>query len=540
MESKEECDVVVVGAGIAGLLQLRRVQQLGLKGVILEAANDVGGTWFHNSYPGARCDVIAAAYMLPDPELDEWTWTEKYATQKEIHRYISFVADKYNSRPHIRFNQRVKSAQWVDNSKWIVKTNGGLEVVSQYLVLATGCLSAPVPLSISGVDDAGESASEFKGIFLRTSTWNAEQAGDLAGKVVGVIGTGSSAAQAIVEIAKVAKELIVFQRTANYVIPAHHRTHTEDEIAELKSNRKRQLEVTMQTAFGIDVEMSTKAFAEFTEEEREKEIERRWSQLGGFYFSGVFADLAINPEAEEYANNFIRGKIRSIVKDQAVAELLCPKQGLMCKRILIVDDYYPTFNRDNVKLVSIADGNGIEAVTESGIKTSEGIEYKLDVIVNACGFDAMTGAATRIEIVGEDNTTLKDQWRDGAKTYLGIQTVNFPNLYFITGPQSPSVLSNMMLSIDQSVSFITDLLAYMAKKGKSQSRVDAAMQEQWVAETSAIAGFTLLGKETCKSWYFGSNVPGKPRVFTPYLGFSPYRDKCEGIAKDGYTGFQIS
>ena len=530
-KARREFDVVIVGAGFAGLYMLHRSRDLGLSALVLEAGDGVGGTWYWNRYPGARCDVesMQYSYQFSEELQQEWEWTERYAGQPEILRYLEHVTDRFDLWPHIQFDSRVTEASFEDSSgRWALRTGPGDEFGAQFVIMATGCLSAAnVP------DFAG--AETFGGPTFHTGRWP-HQGVDFTGMRVGVIGTGSSGVQSIPVIAQQARDLVVFQRTATYSVPAHNGPLDRSKQIEVKAHYDEFRAANSQTLTAIGdgrVRTDLSALA-VSAEERQTEYETRWRD-GGLPFLFAFADLLIDPKANETAAEFVRDQIRAIVRDPHVAERLCPDQVIGCKRMCVDTNYYDTFNLPHVHLVDLEE-SPIEAITDRGIRT-EGGHYELDAIVYATGFDAMTGALMRIDIRGKDGVTLQDAWAAGPRTYLGLGVVGFPNFFTITGPGSPSVLTNMIVSIEQHVDWIADCVAYLGQHGYHRIEATEEAQTAWVDYVNLVADFTLF--PTCNSWYLGANVPGKTRVFMPFLGFPPYAEKCTEVAANAYDGFEL-
>ena len=525
-------DAVITGAGFAGMYMLYKLRNLGLSACIIEAGKNVGGTWYWNRYPAARCDVwsMEYSYQFSEELQQEWEWTEKYATQPEILRYANHVADRFDLRKDIYFGNRVHSAIFNDDSNnWSIKTDSGLEFLATFCIMATGCLSSVNQPHFQGIDN-------FKGEIYHTGNWPHHSV-NLSDKRVGVIGTGSSAIQTIPEIAKSVKNLLVFQRTANYTIPAHNEFFTPDFIKEIKSDYKGLRERGKMSRGGTAIlELNEVNAVDVTPEIREKEFEKRW-QAGGVSFMGAFQDLVVNPDSNKTAADFVRKKIQQIVIDPDIAALLSPKNIIGCKRLCVDTNYYETFNRENVKLIDVS-SDQIEMITHDGIKVSGNI-YALDVIIFATGFDAMTGALLSIDIKGKNNRSLSEKWINGPKTYLGLQTEGFPNLFTITGPGSPSVLSNMMVSIEQHVEWISDCISFMDREGYTSIEPEMDSEDKWVNHVNDIAGKSL--RSTCSSWYVGANIDGKPQVFMPYIGGVPtYREICEKIVANQYEGFILT
>jgi cyclohexanone monooxygenase len=531
-ETARAFDAVIVGAGFAGLYMLHRLRGLGFSARIYEAGSGVGGTWFWNRYPGARCDVESLEYSYSfSEELEkEWQWTERYASQPEILRYLNHVAERFDLKREIQFETRVTAAIFDETAnRWNIQTDRGDRVSAQFCVMATGCLSAAKVPDFTGLET-------FQGKTYHTGHWPHEGV-DFTGQKVGVIGTGSSAIQSIPIIAGQASHLFVFQRTPNFSVPAQNAPLSPEVAQDWKANRAAYRHRDRTSPFGINIGLSTKAAMEVTPEEREREYEERWRR-GGVGLIGSFADLIIKKEANDTASEFVRSKIRGIVRDPAVAETLLPRSyPIATKRLCVDTGYFATFNRDNVTLVD-ARATPIEEITPTGVRSSDA-EYTVDSIVFATGFDAMTGALCNIEIRGRAGATLKQKWSEGTRTYLGIMVAGFPNLFTITGPGSPSVLSNMVLSIEQHVEWIAGCLAYLREHRFAKIEATADAENAWVAHVNEVANFTLF--PLANSWYVGANIPGKPRVFMPYIGgVGVYRQKCDEIAAKGYEGFALS
>lgn len=525
-------DVLVVGAGFAGLYMVHRARGLGLDVQGVEAGDGPGGTWYWNRYPGARCDIESLEYSFSfDEDLQqEWEWTERYATQPEILRYVEHVADRFDLRRSFRFSTRVVSAHWGDeDGRWTVETDAGDAYAARFVVMATGCLSAPIDPKIPGLDD-------FGGEVYWTSRWpHAEP--DLTGKRVGVVGTGSSAVQSIPLLAERCADLTVFQRTATYAVPAWNGPLDPERVAQVKAEYATLREEARQQsiASGARVPRIDASVLEVDEATRQERFDKAW-EWGGLYFLGAFNDLLLTPEANDTAAEYVRTKIREQVADPDVAERLSPRHVIGCKRLCVDTGYYATFNRDHVHLVDVS-ATPIERVTATGITVGDE-HVELDVIVLATGFDAMTGALDRIDVRGRDGVALKEAWADGPKTYLGLQVHGFPNLFTVTGPGSPSVLTNMIVSIEHHVDWISDTLVELDQRGAATIEADGDAQEGWVEYVNAVAGLTLF--PTCGSWYLGANVPGKPRVFMPLPGFPLYAEQVADVVRDGYRGFTLT
>ena len=525
-------DVVIVGAGFSGLYMLHRLRRLGLSARIYEAAAGVGGTWYWNRYPGARVDIESQEYCYSfSPELDaEWRWSERYAAQPELLAYLNHVADRFDLRPDIQFQTKVVSAVFDERDRrWAITTDRGEEVRARYCVMATGCLSVPKEGELPG-------AGAFEGQSWHTGRWPHEGV-DFTGKTVAVIGTGSSAIQSIPQIAAQAKHVTVFQRTPNFSAPAHNGPLDPAVAADWAAHRAQYRQEAREVGFGIRaVAPSETPALEASAEERQAAYEERW-RYGGFALLGAYGDLIVDPGANATAAEFVRGKIREIVKDPAVAEKLSPRTfPIGAKRLCVDTGYYATFNRDNVALVDLSE-EPIETITPAGVKTAAR-EYAVEAIVYAIGFDAMTGALDKIDIRGRGGARLKDQWSAGARTYLGLMVAGFPNLFLVTGPGSPSVLCNMAVAIEQHVEWISDCIGWMSERQAGSIEASEAAQDDWVAHVNEVAEGTVYPQ--ADSWYIGANVPGKPRVFMPYIGgFPVYREKCAEVAAKGYEGFVV-
>jgi cation diffusion facilitator CzcD-associated flavoprotein CzcO len=528
---KTDFDAVIIGAGFAGMYMLHRLREGGFSARVLEAGKGVGGTWYWNRYPGARCDVESVQYSYQfSPELEqEWEWTERYATQPEILRYANHVADRFDLRRDIQFESWVTKATFDEQGNvWIVETDRGDRLVSRFVITAMGCLSSPNTPKIPGLSD-------FKGPTYHTGNWPHDGV-DFTGKTVGVIGTGSSAIQSIPIIARQAKHVTVFQRTANYTIPAHNAPLDPDYVRQVKANYREMRARAKTKPAGIDFDINWAAAVETPEAERKRIFQERWA-YGGLGFIAAFSDLLLNEKSNQTAAEFVRAKIREVVKDPETAEILSPKNIIGCKRLCVDTGYWETFNQSNVTLVDVGD-EPIERITPTGAR-AKGKNYDFDCLVLATGFDAMTGALLKVDFRGRGGVTLKDKWREGPKTYLGLTVVGFPNLFTITGPGSPSVLTNMLPSIEQHVDWISDCLEAMRAEGHTVIEATGPAQEAWVGEVSNSASITL--RATCSSWYVGANIPGKPRVFMPYIGGLPaYIKACDEVVAGGYRGFALS
>ncbi len=523
-------DAVIVGAGFAGMYMLHRLRSLGLSVRVFEAATGVGGTWFWNRYPGARCDVesMQYSYSFLNELQQEWKWSERFAAQPEILRYANHVADRLDLRRNIEFETRVTDAVYdEDKSVWQIRTGKGEAVSARYCVMAVGCLSSARTPDFKGLET-------FKGKTYHTGEWPHEGV-DFTGKRVGVIGTGSSAIQAIPVIAEQAAHLTVFQRTPNFSIPSRNTAMPAEYEQWWKTHYPEQRQKARQMRTGVINDINEKGAMEVSAEERRRIYEDRWAQ-GGTAFMASFADLITNKEANDTAVAFVHEKIRSVVKDPAVAELLLPKNHpIGTKRICVDTNYYQTYNRPNVTLVDIKNAP-IEEITPNGLRTG-GREYEFDAIVFATGFDAMTGSLLKMGIVGRGGLQLAKKWAAGPRTYLGVMTAGFPNLFLITGPGSPSVLSNMIVSIEQHVDWVVDCVTDLRANGLETIEATQEAEDKWVEHVNEMAFRTLY--PGANSWYMGANIPGKPQVFMPYIGgVGAYRHKCDEIAAHDYEGFR--
>lgn len=525
-------DAIVIGAGFAGLYMLHRLRALGLSVCCVEAGGDVGGTWYWNCYPGARCDVDSLDYQFAfSDELQRgWSWTERYATQPEIQGYLGYVADRLDLRSLIRFGTRVVSAAFrAEESNWRVETDADLSITARYCIAAVGCLSAAQVPDIPGLGD-------FSGAWYHTGQWPQDPV-DFAGCRVGVIGTGSSGIQAIPIIAEQAAELIVFQRSPSFSVPARNAALPSEVVEAYKDEFLSQRAAACQTDFGNSTWQSLPSALAEDVEARDAEYERRW-QIGGAGFMVTYADLMVDKAANDTAADFLRAKIAANVEDPKVARRLMPfDHPIGAKRLCVDTDYYATYNRANVRLVDLRD-EPIETIMSNGVRT-QAADYALDCLVFATGFDAMTGPLTRIDIRGRDGLSLAQQWQKAPQCYLGLSIAGFPNLFTITGPGSPSVLSNMVLSIEQHVEWIANCIAHLRERGATTIEVQADAQTDWAAQVNEAAAATLFPQGN--SWYIGANVPGKARVFMPYTGgVRAFREICDGVVANDYAGFTLS
>jgi cyclohexanone monooxygenase len=529
----DKYDAIVVGAGVGGLYAIHRLRTLGLKVRAFEAGDGVGGTWYWNRYPGCRCDVesLEYSYSFSEELQQEWHWPERYGTQPEILRYINRVADRFDLRREIEFNTRVKKAVFDSNTnRWTVTTDKGKIAAARFCIMATGNLSTPRRPNYRGLE-------QFKGKWYHTGLWPHEGV-DFTGLRVGVIGTGSSGVQSIPIIARQAKHLYVFQRTANFSLPARNAPMDPDKETAHKAEYPERRRAAFDTPFGIaGYPPPVKSALDASDDERLHAYEAKWMEGGSISFLYSFRDLLISKEANETASEFVRRKIRATVRDPRTAELLCPDDHpIGTKRLILDTDYYETYNRDNVTLVDIR-SKPIREITPLGLSTADA-DYELDAIVFATGFDAMTGAMKEIDIHTHAGVSIQQKWEHGPRTYLGIMIAGFPNLFMITGPQSPGVKSQMILSCEQHVDWIADCLQYLHAHGFSRIEAEADAEAAWVQHNNEVANRTLY--PLANSWYVGANIPGKPRIFMPYVGgVAAYKKRCDEVAANGYHGFRL-
>jgi len=527
-----ELDAVVVGAGFAGLYMLYRLREMGLRTRVFEMGSDVGGTWYWNRYPGARCDSDSMdySYSFSEELLQEWEWTSRYPDQAEILNYLRHVADRFDLRRDIQFDTRVTAAHFDDTTqRWAVTTEQGQHLTAKYVVMATGCLSAQQVPQMPGLES-------FRGDWYHTGGWP-HQGVDFTSKRVGIIGTGSSGIQAIPVIAEQANHLYVFQRTPNYSLPARNGPIDPERVRELKARYVEYRKEIRYSRGGSGVPAPTKSALEVSPDERQRAYEAAWAR-GGIGFGSTFTEMTINKEANDIAAEFVRSKIRATVHDPEVAEALCPySYPIGTKRVCLDTNYYETYNRPNVTLVDLRK-TPIEAITPDGLRTSD-TEYALDSIVFATGYNAMTGALLAVDIRGRGGQPLRERWEAGPRSYLGIGIAGFPNLFTITGPGSPSVLTNMPVAIEQHVEWVSDCVAYLEERCLATIEPAPAAEDAWVEHVSELGNATLF--PLANSWYMGANVPGKPRVFMPYVGgLGVYTRHCEQIAANGYEGFVLT
>ena len=526
-----DVDVVVVGAGFSGLYLLYRLRKAGFSTRVFERGGDVGGTWYWNRYPGARCDVesLQYSYSFDEQLQQDWHWPEKFSAQPDILAYANHVADRFNLKKDIEFNIEVKASWFDENLKtWKITTNTGEEINAQYFIMATGCISTTQIPNIKGLSD-------YVGNTFHTGDWPHEEV-DFSGQSIAVIGTGSSGIQSIPVLAKQAKKLTVFQRTPNYSIPSQNEPMTkkyERSWKDVYSERRKEMRYS---AHGSLKDLNDVPALSVDEDQRQELYTKRWA-IGGTGFLGSFNDLLTNADANYTAAEYVRQQINRIVKDKETAEILCPRSyPIGTKRICIDTGYFETYNRENVKLVDISK-KPIQRLVTDGIIVDDQL-YPFDSIIFATGFDAMTGSIFNVDIKGRDGLALKEKWNAGPKTYLGLMSASFPNLFMITGPGSPSVKSNMIMSIEQHVDLVIETLLSMRRKGLSVVEPELEAENKWVDHVQEVANKTLFPQ--ANSWYMGANIPGKPRLFMPYIGgVGAYREICEEIVANNYRGFKF-
>ena len=532
-EPGEQFDAIIIGAGIAGLYQLYRLRELGLSVRVYESGTGVGGTWYWNRYPGARFDSesYSYGYSFSEELLQEWDWSEHFAPQPETERYLNYVADKFDLRRDIQFSTRVTAATYDDaNTCWQVQTDDGRRTQARFLITAIGVLSAPYIPDFAGRDS-------FQGESFHTAHWPKEGR-DFSDKRVAVIGTGATAVQLITEVAKQAGQLTVFQRTANYCAPLRNGPIDPEAQQQIKKSYPEIFQKCRESFGGFIHDFDARSALELSEEERLARYEELWAQPGFGKWLGNFADIMTDLEANATFTEFVQNKIRERIKDPEVAEKLVPKDHPFgTKRVPLESGYYEAYNQDNVLLVDLHE-TPIERITPRGIKTSAA-EYVFDTIIYATGFDAVTGAFNRIDIRGGNGQTLKDKWAEGPRTYLGLQSAGFPNLFTLVGPHNGATFCNIPRCIEQNVEWVTDCLRHMGENNYTRIVATTEAEDDWTDHVNEVAADTLLLHTD--SWFVGANIPGKKRTFLMYAGGSPaYREKCEDVAAKGYEGFTLS
>jgi len=529
---KNMFDVIIIGTGFAGVYGLYRMREAGFNVLAVEAGDDVGGCWYWNRYPGLRCDVdsLEYAYAFSEELQKEWRWSERYAKQNEIQGYIAFAADRLDLRKDIRFNTRVKAATF-DNAanRWTLETENGDTLQARYVVMATGCLSVPNKPNIPGIEN-------FGGRLIHSVQWPKEKL-DLSDKNVAVIGTGSTGIQMIPLLAQEAKHLTVVQRTPAFCVPARNQEWNDARIDYWRENYRELRDMARNTRAGVLHEYGLLPAAAVRPEDRRADLERRWVKGGPNVLYG-FSDLLRNEETNELVSEFLRGKIAEAVKDPETARKLMPYEyPVGAKRVCVGTDYYETYNRDNVSLIDLR-SEKLQQIEKDGIRTEQGF-YPVDVLILATGYDAMTGALLAIDIRTAAGKSLREEWSHGPQTYLGLGIAGFPNMFVVTGPGSPSVFSNMVLSVEHDMEWIAECLDHLRQRGFPAIEADAEAQEAWMDHVDQLASGTLVNKAA--SWYRGANIEGKPQKFMPYLGgVNTYQAKCRDVAEHGYEGFLIA
>jgi cation diffusion facilitator CzcD-associated flavoprotein CzcO len=539
-------DLVIIGAGFAGLYSIYKAKKAKLKVIAIERGSDVGGTWYWNRYPGARCDVesMQYSYQFSNELQEEWEWTEKYATQPEILKYARHVADRFKLRENIKFNTELKSAKYQEiENCWELNDNNNNLLKSKFCIMATGCLSTLNKPNFKNINS-------FKGKTYHTGNWPHTNV-DLKDKKVGVIGTGSSAIQCIPEIIKDVKHLHVFQRTPHYTVPARnaplkylrkkYKKNVREPIGydndlfveEIKTHYAKFRLKAQNSVAAMALPINNQSALEVSDKRRKVIYEDRWAK-GGVPFIAAFEDLNFDRDANETAAIFVRNKIKSIVKDPKIAQLLIPDYPIGCKRLAVDSNYYETFNKPNITLIDL-NTETLKTFENNGISTSKNF-YDLDVIILATGFDAMTGTLFNIDIQGKNNIKLKDKWSKGPINYLGLSSAGFPNLFTISGPGSPSVLTNMIVSIEQHVNWVFNCIKYMKKNNKTSIETSIEAENAWFKHNNDVSIDHV--RSSCSSWYIGANIKGKAKNFMPYVGgYSKYVEKCNKVSENNYEGF---
>ena len=519
-------DAIIVGAGFTGLYMMHVLRQKGFTARLVDAASDVGGTWYWNRYPGARCDIesMQYSYQFSEELQQEWVWKERYASQPEILSYIEHVTDRFDLRRDIQFDTRIEAATFDEAAnEWAVETDRGVTLRARYFIMGVGCLSAPIKPTFDGEDT-------FTGETYQTSIWPKDPV-DFKGKRVGIIGVGSSAIQAGPLIAEEAEHVYIYQRTPNYVVPSQNRPLTAAEVTDIKSDYKgfRAKAYAGLTAFLF--QRHDQSVFDLSPDERRARFDEYWN-IGGLPFLGAFNDILFDDDANQACVDYWRSRVDEIIDDPKIADLLTPDEEFGCKRLCSGTGFYEMFNRDNVTLVDVR-GTGIERITPTGL-TAEGIDYDLDMIIYATGFDAMTGSVTRIKITGKDGQTIQQKWDEGPKTYLGLMISGFPNMFNMVSAGSPSVLATMVTSAEQHGDWVGECLEYMRDNGKAVIDATPEAEAEWSAEVKRAGDASL--RTNCDSWYVGSNVEGKPRAFAPYIGGWPtYVARCDAETTSDYA-----
>ncbi|GAB3695250.1 flavin-containing monooxygenase [Corynebacterium nasicanis] len=526
-------DVIIIGAGVAGLYMLHTLRKQGLDVHIVDRAAGVGGTWYWNRYPGCRCDIesLDYSYSFDEALQQEWKWTEKYASQPEILAYLEHVAERFDLHRDISLNTSIDSAEFVeDTQRWRLTTSDERILEAKYVVMATGVLSAPKDPRIEGLED-------FEGHVLKSASW--PQGGvDFTGRRVALIGTGSTGIQMVPKIAEQAERLYVLQRTPSFSIPAHNRPLSDAEQSEVKSSYADFRRRARSSPLGVDTKSDPRSAVEVDAHTRESVFRANYDYGSPMRFANSFNDIVVSEEANAHAVDFVAERIRERVTDQATAEKLIPRSYFLATRRMCIDtDYYETFNQPNVELVDLLE-NPLERVDATGFVV-DGEHIEVDDIVLATGFDAITGALSRIDIRGRDGRVLNERWADYPASFMGVMVHGFPNMFTITGPLSPSVNSNMFVTIEQHVEFIAGLIAASEGQGTSTVEVSAQAETDWCTHAEEVSHQTLFPRT--ESWYTGANIEGKPRVVLPYLGGVGAFDKLlDEQAENHYPAFEFA
>ena len=526
-------DAVVVGAGVAGLYQLHRLREKGLKVKSFDAASNVGGTWYWNCYPGARVDSQSYIYQywFSDDLIKEWDWSERFPAQPETERYLNFVADKFSLRKDIQFNTRVTSADWDDEGQhWIVRTDKGDEVRTQFLISCTGMLSAPKVPPFPGHE-------KFVGQIVHTARYPREGL-DFTNKKVGVVGTGATGIQVIQTIAKEVDELTIFQRTAQYGVPMRNYKFDDKERAHWRNKAQELKERVHHTFTGFDFDLDNGSWHDHTKEARREILEKYWADGSLAMWTGTFPEILVEEQANAEVSEFAREKIRARINDPAIADIVVPTEyGFGTYRVPLESGFYDVFNRDNVTVVDVK-AAPIECLTKTGLKTTDN-EYELDIVILATGFDAGTGSLSQMNIHGHDGRSLSDEWRRDIRSTLGLQVAGYPNLFTVAGPLAPSTaFCNMTTCLQQQVDWVTDCITYLHDNGSASIEPTVEKQDEWVQHHDETANATLMVKTN--SWYTGSNIEGKPRRLLSYIGgVGNYRRICDEVKDSGYQGFKV-
>lgn len=523
-------EVLVVGAGFSGIYLMHKLKESNIDALCVEAAPDLGGTWFLNRYPGCRCDIESMEYSFTFSEelRNGWDWSEKYSAQPEILSYVNWVADKLDVRKNMIFNTPISKAHWnAKEERWNVTAEDGRTWQPRIVIMATGGLTVPKNPDIHGFEN-------FKGKIYHVADWPNDPI-DVSDKKVGVIGTGSSGIQVSTALAPVAGHLSVFQRTPSYSVAAQNKPLSGEEREKFRANWPALDEWARSSKSGLMTGPAEKATMDYTPEEQQKMLEAAWEQGGAFHLTAQFTDTRKDEEGNMVVANFVKDRIRERVKDPKLAELLCPDDLIATRRICVDTGYYEIFNQDNVSLVDTK-ADAIVEVTQTGLRLASGEEHPLDVLVLATGYDAITGALSRIDLKGENDITIKETWADGPATLYGLAIAGFPNMFTVGGPISPGALANAFRTIEPMVEWIAGTVSYMQENDVTVMTPTKEGQEKWTEHAAKVAAHTLFTKT--KSWYMGTNIPGKPQVFMAYAGGVPaYVEKCANEAAEGYPNF---